>query len=1038
MYKINPKKLIPPKKNDINPKIVSTLTAIHSNLKTIAFITKSNKVENKKQIIQTSKEKQNSERIEKEVKKETFKPNLRLPKLKLPTLPRLGVFDFIKNFVMMAIFGFLFVNLFKHLPKLKEILKVVVSVGEFLGKTIGGLLEGAITFIDFSYDKFDSFKATTKSILGESHQKTFDGFISSLDQYLNLILIGGLALMSSGALSTGGGKNKGKSYPSKGGTKTEPKKVPQRVTTSADRPKPSGSGPKITGSVIDDVAGQAGKKTASKGAVRLLTNGAFIIGPLIDFGIRTLVFKEAVDRAAVGAISTGIGQAIGASLGGVIGTIVGSVVPVVGNLLAGGAGAFVGGLIGGFIGDWIGSSLYELIKNNQGKAPKIQKKEKGGQVTRNGKPVGGQIKRTIKKVKKQPVKTGIKKPNPGKNVGGKKEITKLFPSPDDPKKRNPLKTLEFAANRFNADPLWGPLMGAAVSASMGEQVDRSVYRNVSRNFGLLIQNMMDGYVDNSFSSFNSNVLAMAEGGIIPPPRTGGMSQTSFGEHFGEMMSKSFQTMINNSTNDIFQNIMRQYKLEDFGSGEGAEGDLDSSNGGFTGGEYGAYAPTGMQKQIYDYLINDKKMNDIQALGLMANISRESSFIPNNREPGGTGVGLFQWSYGRATRFMKAVPDWETNWKAQIDYALSEPQNSSGVKPGSYQTKQFKTAQEAADWWMTEWERPRDKSAGSRKHSAYLKSIPRGPDGSAKFRQGQESFAQVKMKGGTLPSLYLGSRAGMRKHPIHGIWKMHQGNDYPVPQGTPISIIKSGEVTRSGFFSGYGESIEIKHSDGTKSFYAHLSKRNVEVGDRVFPGTVIGRVGSTGGSTGPHLHFEKTDKNGNLITNASKLNNIADNTFRFGNNVKPDTSAKPVEQNNTRTLKNPKAEQINQRLSQIKMGEKFDVIHQGTRYTIKKLRSGTEVYGPEGRIPNEIFSKSLRSNIPIKPQQISSTVKPNNIPQQIAKWDTTVIPIQERIIATQVVEKQVPVPIVMSTGPTLFPGENSRVNTDKQRQILAVG
>jgi murein DD-endopeptidase MepM/ murein hydrolase activator NlpD len=146
--------------------------------------------------------------------------------------------------------------------------------------------------------------------------------------------------------------------------------------------------------------------------------------------------------------------------------------------------------------------------------------------------------------------------------------------------------------------------------------------------------------------------------------------------------------------------------------------------------------------------------------------------------------------------------------------------------------------------------------------------------------------RLLVEGGTIPSINLGSPAGMRFHPIHNTFKMHDGNDYPLPLGTPISVIKEGEVIRSGTFGGYGEGVEIQHKDGTRSFYAHLHKRNVKVGDKVSTGTVIGTVGSTGDSTGPHLHFEYNDQNGRLITNPTTLNSIADNTFRFGGNVRP--------------------------------------------------------------------------------------------------------------------------------------------------------
>jgi murein DD-endopeptidase MepM/ murein hydrolase activator NlpD len=139
-----------------------------------------------------------------------------------------------------------------------------------------------------------------------------------------------------------------------------------------------------------------------------------------------------------------------------------------------------------------------------------------------------------------------------------------------------------------------------------------------------------------------------------------------------------------------------------------------------------------------------------------------------------------------------------------------------------------------------------------------------------------NMERVIVKGGIIPSkTYISSFVGMRNHPITGEWKMHAGNDYALPENTPISIIKPGVVTRTGDLGGYGLGVEITHTDGTKSFYAHLNGINVNLNQRVKAGQVIGKVGSTGLSSGPHLHFEYNDRNGELVTDPSSLTSIAD-------------------------------------------------------------------------------------------------------------------------------------------------------------------
>lgn len=120
---------------------------------------------------------------------------------------------------------------------------------------------------------------------------------------------------------------------------------------------------------------------------------------------------------------------------------------------------------------------------------------------------------------------------------------------------------------------------------------------------------------------------------------------------------------------------------------------------------------------------------------------------------------------------------------------------------------------------------------------------------------------VTGKGGfvlPIPQAYvknITSPFGLRYHPIQHVYKMHEGTDFGVPQGTPVFTAAGGKVVYSGVMGGYGNIIIIDHGHGIETRYGHLSQRLVHVGEEVSPGQEIARSGNTGMSTGAHLHFE---------------------------------------------------------------------------------------------------------------------------------------------------------------------------------------
>ncbi len=126
---------------------------------------------------------------------------------------------------------------------------------------------------------------------------------------------------------------------------------------------------------------------------------------------------------------------------------------------------------------------------------------------------------------------------------------------------------------------------------------------------------------------------------------------------------------------------------------------------------------------------------------------------------------------------------------------------------------------------------------------------------------QKALMKTPINGARLSSSY-----GMRKHPIDGFNKMHRGTDFAAPTGTPIMASGDGIIKKVGWCGGGGNCVKIKHNSTYETVYAHMSKfaRGVKKGVRVKQGQTIGYVGSTGKSTGPHLHYE-------VIVNGKRVN-----------------------------------------------------------------------------------------------------------------------------------------------------------------------
>jgi murein DD-endopeptidase MepM/ murein hydrolase activator NlpD len=611
--------------------------------------------------------------------------------------------------------------------------------------------------------------------------------------------------------------------------------------------------------------------------------------------------------------------------------------------------------------------------------------------TRGGESVNKPITRSLKtrEKPKKPRKVNVPEGNVGRDVGGEKYIREYYGSPKvgiggiigifKPKgaikRKTPVDTMTTISKTLRGrNNLFGDIASISSDVALGKKPKDDIYKNTAKDVLYLAQLISQGQKSGS----NYQAVGMANGGMATSPLQEITDSAETLNMIQMLIKKSIENKINSALNELKNSISTSIKKEEESAPEGGDGGL-----GTAGGMYGGYTPqSGIQKEIYDYLINVKKLNDNQVLGLMANISRESSFVPSSLsgDDGGPG-GLFQWKIPRSTAMEKAVPDWRTNWKGQIDYALREP----GEPGPQYMSTQFSSPQKAADWWMKEWERPADEAAASIKHQEYLRTVPRAPNGSVKFRAAERlsDISGLMVEGGRIPSernitSYRGWRWG----------RMHRGVDYAGPgiDNEPVSVIKPGVVNYAGWDPGGGGNIVIiDHPDGTSSYYMHLKNGSIPVknGQKIRPGQVIGIVGNTGTSTATHLHFEVRRGNKDL----PDPHKLAPYYFRFGGNVKPTEVQKLAKEKGKEGYINYEDKFIEQKWTP-EQRQRFEREQEKRREPNLNRGNpprGDQVAGQMGQLVDTLRRPTQQ---PAKPQQQSRPSRPSSLFTTNTKIDPT--------------------------------------------------
>ncbi len=656
----------------LSKKSVKDVANIKVNVIKIESILKGTLASEKK-ALDLKKRQESGERRGKQEEKLETKSKMEKGPIKVPSLPRMGFLDWVKNFIGKIILGYFAVRLIEYLPKLVPIVKFLGQATDFVINVGGKLLDGLITFIDWGYKAIDFTRGMMKSIGGENFAKVFDGFTGAVGNLVETAIIAAAVIASMSGDDDRGGPGGGK--PGRGGR--------PRVTTSgggaAGRPdirNPLRQRPTVT-------MGQGGKPGGGpklklpkglKGRAGGLLGLIFLIPDLIDAGmlvsqgrgkdgLRTLLSAVSGVVAGMGAYAATLAGAAALGITGV------GLPAAIGLAVAGLAASAAAGTAAYNLAD-AGLKKMGLVDKDP-KSGKPYTYQKGG-VTRGGQRMGG-AKRTMGKSKKGKYKREIpKKPGeveirPGADVGGEEKLFGLFPKPKLPDFMNPFKTIENTGKELGKSDYFGPILAITSKVLLGQKPNQKDYENVGLGINLLMsKGIQDGKLKGGV------VAAFAEGGFVDPET---LNAISSGSDISEWVASSFKDATESNAQKTLRQIQENLRLKREGDGETGKSTTDEDMPEGTGALVGN---TNAEK-VFNFLLG-AGFTEQAAAGVIGNLMQESGVNPKSKQlGGGPGRGIMQWGTG---------PGSGGRWDALVAWA-----SSSGKDPWSLDTQ--------VEWMMKE-------------------------------------------------------------------------------------------------------------------------------------------------------------------------------------------------------------------------------------------------------------------------------------------------------------------------------------------------
>jgi len=555
--------LLSQKRNEQNVSIIQkSLIDVDSLLKSV--LTEDQQTERTKRQIRDQEEAE-----KRETKLETPKET---KKFKLPgvSLPGMGFLDRIKRFLFFTALGWLFNTFQKELPKLEGIVKVIMPIYGVVENIFKFILESTVNFIDRAYETYDKLRGLVKTVGGENAQAEFDKISGKLNEYINYVLIGGMAL--TGAINTFAQNARNYKPPKPPAPKPPVPRGPRGPLERTITRPAQAAAIRASRNIIG--------KQATKQILRTIKGPLSrvpLVGGLIEFGL-SWALGDSPGKAAF--------RGVGSTLLGGVGMAIGAFPPLL---------PFGGPLIGSFLGGWAGAELggllYDVLFTNKKPAIPTQKQRGGGKVIKRyatGGQVVGERGRTLTIRSTKKVFLPEQKSQPGKDVGGKNKIKQLYPDPstklseadwelagyplvpkpkdnEKPKYQDYLKEWEsrkkepngFRALTGVSDVLkdipygLGALMGGAVDIALGQNLAPNTIKSSVNALVSLFSPIIS-----SAKEMSQEVYGARNGMQIG--RTGGISKT---DELNESLKKMLFDGIQKKINTALLEVKKQLSLK---------------------------------------------------------------------------------------------------------------------------------------------------------------------------------------------------------------------------------------------------------------------------------------------------------------------------------------------------------------------------------------------------------------------------------------------------------------------------------------------